>query len=306
MLDSINFVVFILIPVFFNFPKMFERHGRYEFHLSYKGVVFNYYLGSQTLLIRTNAHKILQKGFVTINDLEIYKNKLNSIVYEVTGINNLTLQISRIDYCVDLVLDEDTNEVQDKLELLYKHVDSYRHMKREKIYDTSIYLKTKKGNYNLNCYDKYAECQVDEFKGIFRIELQIKKYKIKRELEKYGVERTIDNYWTREAMQEYYFNFLRGFFYNCDYYRIDVAIQKIKQSDYTESMKNKLIAFITKVNRSGITETKKNYSAPTVKNYINRLERIGLNPITFAINKPYKKMENLLNNAKRIAEEIYF
>lgn len=307
MIHTISFIVLnVLIQEFFNFPIAFKKHKEYEYHLSYKKVTFYYYMGSQTLVIRTETNKILNKGYANISDLKQFKEVLDKIIFEVTGMSNLKLVLNRVDYCVDLLLDEDNDKIEDTLELLYKHVDSYRHMKREKIYDSSIYLKTRRGNYNLNCYDKYEECQIDEFKGIFRIELQIKKHKIKRELKQYGVERTIDNYWTKEAMQEYYFDFLRGFFYNCDYYRIDVAIQKIKQSDYKESMKNKLIAFITKVNKNGMTETKKDYSLPTVKSYIKMLERIGLNPVTISIDKPYKKMENLLNRAKRIAEEIYF
>ena len=184
MVDSINFVVLnVIIPMFFNFPIKFIRHGEYEYHLNYKGVNFSYYMGSQTLVIKTNAHKVLKKGFVTVQDLENYKNNLISIVQEVTGTNNMYLQLSRLDYCVDLILDEDNGEIDDTVELLHKHLESYRHMKIDKIYDSSIYLKTKRGSYTLNCYDKYAESLLDEYKGIFRLELQIRKSKIKRELE---------------------------------------------------------------------------------------------------------------------------
>lgn len=309
MIHTISFIVLnVLIKQFFNFPITFKKHKEYEYHLSYKKVSFYYYMGSQILVIRTETNKILNKGYANINDLEKFKKILDSIIFEVTGMSNLKLVLNRVDYYVDFMNDIKRNETGDILELLYKHSDTYRHMRldRNKNYKTSYYQKTRRGSHNLNCYDRYAKYQKEDLKGVFRMELQMKKYKIKRELEKYGVARTIDNYWTKEAMQEYYFNFLKDFFYNCDYYRIDVAIQKIKRSNYKESMKNRLIAFITIVNRSGMTETKKNYSAPTIKNYISRLEKIGLNPITISIDKPYKKMENLLDRAKRIAEEIYF
>lgn len=260
MIHTIVFVVFnVLIPQFFNFPIAFTKHKEYEYHLSYKKVAFYYYMGSQTLVIRTETNKILNKGYASINDLETFKKILESIVFEVTGMSNLQLVLNRVDYYVDFLNDIKRNETADMLELLYKHSDTYRHMKldRNKNYKTSYYQKTRRGSYNLNCYDRYAKYQKEDLKGVFRMELQMKKHKIKRELEKYGVARTIDNYWTKEAMQEYYFDFLRGFFYNCDYYRIDVAIQKIRQSDYTESMKNKLIDFITKVNQKRNDRNKK-------------------------------------------------
>lgn len=307
MIHSIVFVVFnILIPQFFNFPIAFKKYKEYEYHLSYKKILFNYYMGSQTLVIRTESNKVLNKKYVTLNDLEEYKNILNNIIFEVTGLFNVRLVLSRIDYYVDLVTNVKSHEIADILEILDKHQDNYKYMRKSKKYKTSYYLKTKRGSHNLNCYDRNARYKNRNLEGIFRIELQLKKPKIKSELKKYGIARIIDNYWTKEAMQEYYFNLLRDFFHNCDYYRIDVAIQKIKRSDYKESMKNKLIAFITKINKNGMTKAKKDYSAPTVKNYINKLEKIGLNPVTISIDKPYKKMENLLDRAKRIAEEIYF
>lgn len=308
MLDSITFVALVLIQQFFNFPIKFEKHNKYEYHLVYKDVKFDYYVTSQMLVIRTNAHKVLDKGTITIQDLDEYKSKLSNIIYEVTSIDKLRLELNRIDYCVDLMMDKECNEIEDTLELLYKHPHSYRHMKIDKIYDTSFYLKAPKGSYTLNCYDKYEEMEVkdEDYYGIFRLELQVKKCKIKRELKNYGISRDIDNYWSKTAMENYFFSFLKGFFYTCDYYRLDVAIQKIKDSTYTKGMKDKLIRFIKKVNEIGMTEVRNKYSYPTIKGYVEKLEKIGLNPITISNDKPYQKMENLLSRAKRIAEEFYF
>lgn len=306
MIDSITFIAYVLIQEFFNFSVKFDRHSKYGYHLVYKGVTFNYYMGSQTLTIKTNAHRILQKGCVRIQDLENYKNTVSSIVFEITGIRNLSLQLSRLDYCVDLILDYENGQIEDTVELLNKHVESYRYMKKEKIYDSSIYLKTKRGNYNLNCYDKYEECQLDEYKGIFRLELQVKKSKIKRELKRNGITRELENYWSISAMEEYFFEFLRGFFYNSNYYRLDVALDRIESSSYSKIMKHKLSLFIERVNKKGMTETKKYYSYSTAKEYIEKLENIGLNPITIANDKTYTEMRNLLDRAKQEAEQTYF
>ena len=55
-----------------------------------------------------------------------------------------------------------------------------------------------------------------------------------------------------------------------------------------------------------MTETKKCYSYSTAKSYIEKLEKIGLNPVTISEDKTYEKMENFLHRAKRVAEELYF
>lgn len=314
MIDSITLIAYVLVQEFFNFSIKFDRHSKYEYHLVYKGVTFNYYIGSQRLVIKTNAHRILQKGCITLQNLENYKEIVSSIIFEITGIRNLSLQLSRIDYCVDLILDYENGQIEDTVELLHKHAESYRHMKIENIYDSSIYLKTKRGNYNLNCYDKYKEMlekgnsyeECEQYKGVFRLELQIKKGKIKRQLKNNGVTRELDNYWSISSMEEYFFKFLRGFFYTGNYYRLDVALEKVESSSYTEIMKHKLCLFLKRVNEKGITETKKWYSYSTAKNYIELLEKMGVNPVTIANDKDYKEMRNLLDRAKEEAEKMYF
>ncbi len=309
MIHSISFVILnVWIPDFFEFPVKFKRYDRYKYVLTYKGVTFNYYLESQTLLIRTNTHKILKKGFVTLNDLEPYTNRLMTIVKEVVGNKKYLLQLSRVDYYVDLSIDLECEEQKNILELLYKHLHSYRHMKMsdKSNINNSFYLKTKRGTYNLNCYYKFAQSGILDYRNTFRIELQIKKNKFKREFKKYGITRELVNYWSKDGMQMYYFDFLQDFFYSGDYYRIDIAIEKIENSLYTKSMQKKLILFIKRVNEIGMTETKKFYSYSTFKNYIKKLGEIGLNPVTLRLDGNFLSMENLLSRAKRVAEKIYF
>lgn len=311
MIHSVDFIIKdFTVPYFHKLPTNFKKFNKHSYVLKFKDVVFNYYEYSQILKIKTTTDKVLKKGFASLYDLEDYKNKLNKLVEEVTKKDDCSLLLSRIDYCVDLKSDTDNQETKDILELLYKHSHNFKYMKlkEDRDYNTSFCLYSKKGSYNLVCYDRYAKYKDEKVKGIFRIELQVKKYKIKRELkkEKEKVERTLDNYWNECAMKKYYFDFLRGFFYYGDYYRIDVAIEMIKNSSYSINMQDKLIKFITKINENGITETKKDYSSETFRNYIKRLKNIGLNPITISINKDYTKMENLLDRAKRIATEIYF
>ena len=107
-------------------------------------------------------------------------------------------------------------------------------------------------------------------------------------------------------MEMYFFDFLRGFFYTGNYYRLDVALEKVESSSYTKAMKDKLCIFLKRVNEKGMTETKKWYSYPTAKNYIELLEKIGINPVTISNDKDYKEMRNLLDRAKEEAEKMYF
>lgn len=107
-------------------------------------------------------------------------------------------------------------------------------------------------------------------------------------------------------MEMYFFDFLRAFFNTGNYYRLDVALEKIENSTFPKAMKHKLSLFIKRVNNKGMTETKKMYSPSTVKGYIEKLGMLGLNPVTIANDKSYKEMGNLLDRAKKEAEKTYF
>lgn len=62
-------------------------------------ILFNYYKTSRTLLVISNTHRVLNKFDITINDLQLFVNEINSAVNKVVKNNNVQLEISRIDCC---------------------------------------------------------------------------------------------------------------------------------------------------------------------------------------------------------------
>ena len=266
-----------------------------------------------------------------IDEMEAYHN---SIPYYDVSITYAQL-LNRIEYCVDNKMAEQEKKLY--MSLLRKHPSRYKHMKKNSLYPTTLYLQTKKRSNNLVIYDKEQERLDDgdtegakKYKGVLRMELQIKKYKFKRNLKQKGIERALDNYWDKDMMEEMYFEFLRPYLYYGDYYRIDIAKKMIKASDYKESYKDKLIEFITQVNAHGISAVNsqyvveasaynipvanrrgrpkiiKKYAPNTIKKYIGMLGDIGLNPITINIDEPFERLPNLLDRAKETAEREYF
>ena len=193
MIDSINFIIRNIKNIdlkHLNNLKIrcYPLESGIGYHFIYKTVQFQYYKVSHVLFIKTNTHYILNKKHILLSDKEIYKEKINKILVEIIGDSSLQLELNRIDFYVDIYVG---NLVKIYIDLLKKHKDSYKYMKRRKIYKTSSYIKTKVGQTKMNMYDKYTCVQdklikqaikpkIDskEYLGTIRLEIQNTKEKI--------------------------------------------------------------------------------------------------------------------------------
>lgn len=316
MIDSINFIIRNIDNLEFQrFKENNISYKRFEnnkknfnsvgYSFEYKGVEFKYYKSFKNILVIANAHKVLGKKDILLSDLNLYKHRLKEIVERALGIQNTKLELNRIDYCVDLKLDERMNIY---LELLRFHRTKYKYMKTTTDYSTSKYLKTKAGKTNINIYNRYACTCNEEDKGILRIEVQNKKKKIKSEFDKYGIDKDINNYWSETAMQEYYFDFLKDFLYIGNYYNKILAYKIINESDNKIKQKSKLKKFLRDVERGKMDYIfhSKEYGYTKVKNYIEKLETLGINPIPILDIYNYDKLESLYTLAIKTAKEKYF
>ena len=88
-----------------NFHKVKRRKdkGKNKGEIVYKAqvgtILFNYYKTSRTLLVISNTHRVLNKFDITINDLQLFVDEINSAINKVVKNNNVQLEISRIDCC---------------------------------------------------------------------------------------------------------------------------------------------------------------------------------------------------------------
>lgn len=354
MIDSLNLLVRDIEWIDFKYLKKFgiyykkfkkkQRNGYvctcYSF--KYNKIRFIYNKDYKTVLIRTNTHVVLNKKDITVSDRIEYELSIQKVLQVIFNTPNVKYEVNRIDYCDDIKTDEmityieglnikkftpTENDMKIYHYLLWYGRHTYIYMKQEKVYGTSIYLKTKHGMRNFQFYDRYSKTKKEEDKGIYRVELQLKNKFIKSNFKKEGITKDLDNYWSKSAMIEYYFDFLQDYYNRGDYYKLDEGTNIIKKSkDNTVKMRNKLIKFreniitytldnllkpkfckeVNKLNKKKVL----NYSYTKIKNYTERLDEIGVNPISIIDynggRTDRSSLPNLLKLLRGIAEEKYF
>lgn len=324
MIDSINFIIREVEELDFKhickiiqgeIKKYTQKNINtgYEnwcYSFQHKGVDFKYNSNLKVVTILANAHKVLNKRDIKESDLNEYEEKVHQTVSEALNTDNFKIELSRIDYCVDVPLTKDEMKVY--LFLLKYNKDKFKYMKKKQDYATSVYMQTKKGMRNLNTYARGAKTGKQEDQNILRIELQCKSKLIKREYNKYGIDRALDNYWSEQAMQEYYFDVLSDYFYEGDYYTRKLAYKIINESDNTRRTKVKLKSFLRDVEHNtlaGLISDKK-YSPQVIRNRIEKLNELSINPIPIpkllVESRKIEHLENLLTRARRIADQNYF
>lgn len=176
-----------------------------------------------------------------------------------------------------------------------------------------------KMNFKIKELEEYTSKQCDLYKGILRLELQIPKRTLKsyeRTSKKANkidsnvviAYRKIDYYWNKNTMEKYYFKALKKYIYGGDYYKLNNAIEIIQNSNLTDKWKYKLICFLGVIKYYGIDQIKEVevYSYGTFKDYVARLEKMGINPITLDDDCKYSMLEGLYSLARKKAEADYF
>ncbi|MBO5003936.1 MAG: hypothetical protein J6D03_01465 [Clostridia bacterium] len=287
----------------------FTPHGPTEQHYTYKdGIKFEYnYLGA-TLTIKTTTDAVLEGIDIKVGYREEYMKRLKQIIKEVIGreIEDRELILNRIDYKVDIKLSD--SELKIFKQLKDKHNSIYKGMSKKENYETSVHLDNENGQTNINSYSKFDECKNVKYWNIWRVEVQVKQKKLYNNLTRYGIERTLDNYWSLDNFNENYFDFLQDYFFLGDYHRLDICREKIKKSTYSKTVKKNLCQLVTRINRMGMTETKKKYgyNYMTWNKYIGLLNDIGVNPVTIDMESEVTFMENILSKSRKLINENYF
>lgn len=298
MEDTIDFISKIK-PIDINWSK-FKKIRKDVYKCYYKKVLFNYFVKSQTLLIITNIHKILNKSDITITDTNIYIRKLEAIIRQVLRTSNFKLVLSRLDYCIDLKIEP--KELQEILMMIQKYRTTYKHMKMQK-YKTGIALYSKTG-LGLILYEKGEESKLDIYKNTLRIEVRYKKNNLKAIEYQTGLSRELENFSTKDMMLELCFEkILKNYLYVGDYKSLDIANKEIEKSNYSNTIKKNLKKFLYLTNIEGLQCATNTMSKNSIAKYINYLEKLGINPITTIESE---KIKSLYNRALEKAEEKYF
>lgn len=184
------------------------------------------------------------------------------------------------------------------------------------------YNSERNNHVSITCYFKEYERLADgdaagaeKYKNILRTEVKVKNRHL--DYKKNVRDKTLANYFKEEVAQEYFTNYIEPVFYTEDFYRLDVAIDKIKKYKpktkkdivVTNLEKKRACAFITEINQFGISEVKAKFSEKTFKKYIAIIRNLEINPLCFSpvINGKkitIEKMENFTRFSSSVEQDI--
>lgn len=303
MIDTIRHTIVEITPRQIRHYKKFKKVGNGVYIYDYQNIHFVYYLFTHTLLIFTNTHTLLNKKNILLNDYGPYMDRLRRILNVVVG-QPYKLTLNRIDFYQDIIFD--TNEqLNDVCKLIQLYPQTYKRMKASKQYETSTHLHTKRGQTNLNIYNKNVESGYDQkYDRTLRIEIQNRKALLLKQ-EELGVKRRLKNYWNKDTFQKLYLDFLIPFLYEGTHYKLEKAQRIVGQSSYTPTIKNNLIQFLREVNLYGMETTKHLHSKNTISRNIGRLEEIGVNPITLPTNCKSDYIPSLLELVQNETKKLF-
>lgn len=244
--------------------------------------------------------------------------------------------VQRIDYNIDLKMQYEN--VEKYITLLQRGGKAYSWKVHELFEDKSKRKKSKHGQrktthpkgsilfenkqYNVNIYDKYRERlasqqergiiderELQESKGVLRIEIQAKKNKVRTLKSKYEIaEKTVENYARYDIAEPLIMQVLKDIAGETDYYSMERAINKITQSNIKGTTKDDIVGFLRLVNNNrSLWKAKKKYNGKTkLETVLKRLDKLNINPVTLPRSFGSDEMPNLFHIVgAKIAEKRF-
>lgn len=266
------------------------------------------------ITIVLNPIKLINKNKLEVikeDDLEnIYKKfkeVKNKIFIGLPSLENWV--INRVDYAINI----HTEHVKEYIRL-FQRGDKPSNFKelyctkahRRKQLEGSFYLYNK--SIAINFYDKEDELikknfNVDGAKNLLRLEVQCNKSKTNNIKYKKGFDiNHVKNYLKMNLSKEYIYYYYDKTIGLGDYYKLSKAIEIVKDSNYTEIIKKRLIEVLQEVNlhRSIWKAREKSiYSKNSFNKYLKMIRALNINPVTI----PNSWEMDYLENPKNIIEK---
>lgn len=302
------------------------RNGRFmHYSATYKEIrfIFNPAKYKQHIIIESEVDKIIGESNVIEDDLKKFEEQFSKIVQEFFKKNFpiiiLKYPLFRIDYKYDIRFQND-QEMNIFYEIIGKAKDRCYNLNKIKLKNkdtSSLYYRPtgkidnkgknhfKRGKMNLNCYPRYYKTHKEEDRYVVRLEVQVFSKQINSEYKKYRITKDLLNYWNQASYDEY-LKVYEDILYTQDYYRIDVALRKIKEvKRMRPSTKKRICRLLVLINEFGETkgrkEFSKEYSQSSFYRDMAKLKKLGINPITFGNMKrdTFQDIECLKNFLKK-------
>lgn len=302
--------------------KPLYRNNKFIHYLSiYKDVrfIFDPTKYKHHLIIESEVDKIIGESNVIEDDLIKFEEQFSKIVQEFLKMNFpitiLEYPLFRIDYKYDIRFQND-QEIAIFYEIISKAKDrcyNLNKIKPDNEDKTSLYYRPsgkidsngkkhfKRGRMNLNCYHRYYKTHKEEDRYVIRVEVQVFSKEINKEFKKYRITKELVNYWNEDSYSEY-MRVYEDVLYTQDYYRIDVAINKVKKvKRMRPATKKRICRLLVLINELGETKGRKKfskeYSQSSFYRDIAKLKKLGINPLTYGDMKgnTFKDIECLKN-----------
>jgi len=137
--------------------------------------------------------------------------------------------------------------------------------------------------------------EIKKYKNTFRTEIRIKNGRLNYEKYKDGTSKDISNYYNVLVAKTYFDYYVTKILGKEKFYRIDKAIELIKQAnELKNNMKEKLCNLIKDINENGYTKAKERYGEKRRKTFtahLKKLAQLGINALTYATYIDGKKIE---------------
>lgn len=214
--------------------------------------------------------------------------------------------LNRIDYNIDYKIKND-----EEREIIYSLMkkcrnDLYKVVKS--FFKSAITYNPEDGWVEIITYDKEMEeiqrysyediivLNKDELEyvGVFRTEVRIKNAKLNyNKTVSLGLEKDLSNYLCEDMKEMYWKKYAEKVWFTEDFYRLDKAIEVVKNSNLKDNMKKKLCALLRKISKYDYSQARSSYKCDdTFRNHIKIIRSLNVNPLTFENTFKLEKMEN--------------
>jgi hypothetical protein len=276
--------------------------------------------GKWKLYMVADAIQLLGKPDITEADYISLKKEIRYILWNIVGhsayYKNQTLL--RIDYRYDVpIANIDTRMLF--MDLYKKQTKSYRFQKKSlgKLkdgvfdpYKTTVYHSSQsiKSMVYLKQEEREAKGERVEYyeRNVIRFEIQIMEnhlYYMERKNDKNPRPRKISEYMKDDVYKEYFRKYMAQIYHPGDFYKIDEARNRLKNSSLSSANKIKLIEFLKQVSCHSVDTPLNKMAKGTFKKRLALLQEAGINPILIPKNYTSKEtsqkappyLENPLN-----------
>ena len=310
---EISFVETEKVTVWDNKNKEYKDITIYKCSSKYKDYSFHYRSNTKCLFIQLPHHHVLgtDQEIIIRQVKQVMKEHFNITQEYIDKLDDYIL-LSRIDYKRDYRyhdLEEYSliREIVDRVATRSIVSDNYKFEVKENTENKYMiaYKSSSNRTVEIVCYNKDKE-QLNRYKkkkidlstyksstNLIRFEVRIKNLKLNSLNYRDGTTKEICNYKNKETADKLFSEYIEKIYFTEPFYRIDVALKKVKENKIRQDVKDNLCNVLVSINEKGYSETRRIYSKSNSKTgkpnyskfnrYINKLIELKINPLTFSM-----------------------